>query len=664
MTPLDLWKIARVGSPAPDTRGEFAVVPVTRYDVETNEGCDRLWLVRPNAAARPLTAADTSSSQPCVSPDGKQLAFVRKVKGAEGRQPFVMPLDGGEPRRLGDFPMGASDPHFSADGRHLVVVANVLKEAPTLDGTKKLVEQRAKHPVKAHVTENRVYRFWDRWLTDGAVPHLFLVDTETATTRDLVPDSERWFDLMDDSGQYDLSPDGAELAFSADVSRPPHRRVRMAVWTVTIAGGATRCLTPDAPADAVRPRYSPDGRYIVYGAKVVPELWIDRVRLVRFDRATGEHVVLTEDWDLSPNEWEFLDERTLAVGVDERGGGVVYRLRVDEVPAKPERVHSEATVHGLRPAAGRWLWTTQSSLERPPEVVRIDVAGASVERVTTFNDALLDELDLGKARRLSVPGADGDLVDVFVVEPAGGAGGEPRPLVHLVHGGPYGHFGDLWHFRWNPQIFAGKGWVVAMVNFHGSSSYGEKFARSILGDWGGKPAADILLATDRLVAEGLVDDKRTALTGGSYGGYMTCWLTSQTDRFACAVAHAAVFDLPLMFAGDVTEGFDLEIGGLPWGDEASRAAVQRFNPAAHTHGFKTPTLVIHGEKDYRVPVEHGLYVYGVLQARGVPARLVYYPDENHWVLRPQNSLHWYGEVLGWLSRWLDAGAEGTSEARS
>jgi dipeptidyl aminopeptidase/acylaminoacyl peptidase len=273
-----------------------------------------------------------------------------------------------------------------------------------------------------------------------------------------------------------------------------------------------------------------------------------------------------------------------------------------------------------------------------------------------INDDALAELELGRVEEITYAGAAGDQAHMLLLYPPGfeAAGGVGRrwPLLHVIHGGPYGVSGDQWHWRWNAQVMAAPGYVTAMVNFHGSSSFGEAYARSILGDWGGKCATDILLATDLLVGRGFVDEQRIAIAGGSYGGYMTCWLASQTDRFACAIAHAAVYDLGSTWACDATQGLDQELGGAPWGGPEARAAIERWNPAAFAAGYKTPMLVVHGEKDYRVPVTQALELYGILKAKGVEARLVYYPDENHWILKPRSSLHWYGEFLAWLRRWI------------
>jgi dipeptidyl aminopeptidase/acylaminoacyl peptidase len=219
----------------------------------------------------------------------------------------------------------------------------------------------------------------------------------------------------------------------------------------------------------------------------------------------------------------------------------------------------------------------------------------------------------------------------------------------MIHGGPHNSFGDMWHWRWNYHAFAAPGYVTALVNFHGSSSFGHEFCRCIQGSWGDLPLTDIMIATDLLAAEPWIDDTRMAITGGSYGGYLTSWLATQTGRFTCAIAHAAVTNQGAMYATDSTYGLARARGADLWVD---RAAVDRWSPSHHYAGYSTPTLVIHGEKDYRVPINQGLELYGVLKAKGVEARLVYYPDENHWILSPQNSIHWYGEVHDWLSRHL------------
>ncbi|MFV1959796.1 MAG: alpha/beta hydrolase family protein [Planctomycetota bacterium] len=266
---------------------------------------------------------------------------------------------------------------------------------------------------------------------------------------------------------------------------------------------------------------------------------------------------------------------------------------------------------------------------------------------------LIDEsgrsMTCGEVRDERFEGAGGTEIQMFVLRPPGHEAGEKRPLVHMIHGGPHGTFGDTWLWRWHAAAFAARGFVVACVNFQGSTSFGQDFAKRIQGAWGERPYEDVMRSTDHLIAEGLVDDGRMAITGGSYGGYLTAWIASRTHRFQCAVNHAGVYDLTLQYASDHTAAWHRATGGTPW-DGQER--VDRWDPARHSEHLATPMLVVHGEKDYRVPVSQGLLCYGILKAKGIPARLLYFEDENHWILKPQNSLRWYDEVLGWLDRFL------------
>lgn len=650
ITPDDLWKLARVGTPTVSKRGTV-VVPVKRYDIETNEGHEVLYRVYGDGRdAERLTDPEVSSSAPAISPDDQQLAFVRKPRSrSEHAQLHVMGLSGGEARKVTDFPLGCDDPRWLPDGKRVVVVAQVYREAMTLAGTREHAEKRKKNKVSAHVTEDRVYRFWDRWLTDGLVPHLFVVDVASGAVRDLTPDSERWFDLMEDRGQYDVSPDGRELVFSANSSRPPHVRMRWAIYTVNVDGEPNiQCRTENNPADDVRPRYSPDGAFIAFGMRH-DDYYGDRVRLALIDRKTNAIRVLIPEWDRSPSEWAWRDEKTLIGAVEEQARSAIFELSITGGDSAPRILVRDGTVHGVEPS-GADVWVQHQCLRHPPEIARY--RNGELRRITRFND--LSEIAITDAEEVEFAGAEGEAVQMFVVRPPGFDPGKKYPLVHLIHGGPFGVFGDTWHWRWNAQLVASEGYVVAMVNFHGSSSFGERYARSILGDWGGKPAEDVLRATDVLIARGFIDESRMAITGGSYGGYLTCWLATQTNRFACAIAHAAVFNLSTLYGSDVTQGTDLEFASVPWGDDKAREHFAKWDPARFAHGYATPTLVVHGELDYRVPVTHGLELYGILKAKGVEARLVYYPDENHWILKPQNSLHWYSEYRGWLRRFLAA----------
>ena len=651
MTAEDLWRMSRVGSPAPAPDGSFVIVPVTTYNMDENRGRTRLWRVPVNGEPRPLTGEEASSTEPALSPDGKRLLYGR-CQGDEKPQIHLLSLEGGEPERLTEMPLGAMDPRWFPDGKRIAFVTFLYADAPTPSGTKELMERRAKDPVKAHVTSDRIYRFWDRWLTGGEHPHLFVLDLATRTLTDLTPEGAGWFDFMDPTGHYDIAPDGSEIAFSANASRPPHYLLRWAVFTVPTSGsGPVRCLTPEGQpenvSDALRPRYSPDGRSIVYGAQRDPFFYADKVRLVRYDRAAGTHTTLTEAWDRSAGTWEFLADGSLAIDAEDRGKGSLFHLPAGE--STPRLLEIKGTLGGLEVGGDGRLYVTIQTLSAPAEVASVKPDGSDLRMHTQFNAPVLAEVVMGEVREMTFQGADGDPVQMYVTLPPNFDPTKKWPLVHVIHGGPHAISGDNFHFRWNPQLFASRGYVVATVNFHGSTSWGQEFAACIQGGHGDKPFTDIMRATDVLIETGFIDPERMAAAGGSYGGYLVCWIAGHTDRFRCLVNHAGVFDLLAEYGSDVTQGRHQAYGGEPW-DRLE--AIDRWNPARVARGFTTPMLVIHGERDYRVPHTQALAVYNIYQAKRVDSRLVFFPDENHWVLKPKNSLVWNREVREWLERYL------------
>jgi len=686
LTPERLWDVPRVGAPVPLPDGTGCVVPVTTHPPPKGKPVTRLWLVPLDGTPRALTADGVASTDPAVRPDGGAVAFVRKpgegvgAHGGEG-QLHVLPLDGGEPERLTDLPYGAQAPRWLPDGRRIAFLGRVHADAPDLAATAARKAARAEDPLDVHVTEDRVYRYWDRWLTDGVVHHLFVVDVATREIVDLLAGSRRWFPLMEVGGSYAISPDGREAAFQATRSEAPHDPLLFGVFVVPIPEpGAAPAGEPElvapAPGDAghaSRPVYSPDGRWVVYGHQREHDYYADPIRLVVLDRATGAAVPVATGWDRSAAGWTFDpgDPATLWLGTESEGRTVVCALDLEAALADPAgsapRVLARDGAAGApRVARGR-AFVAHSSLDRPPEVAVLDPGASALRRVTRFTADALDGVAFGAVEEIGFAGHGGHPVQMHVVHPPEGAAaaagpgdGTPGapPLVHLIHGGPHGAFGDEWHWRWNAQVWAAAGYRVALVNFHGSTGWGDAFTRSILGRWGDRPASDILAATDVLVARGLAEEGRLAIAGGSYGGYLVSWLAATTaDRFACAVNHAGVCDFQTQFASDVTQGRARSLGGELW---ANVDGLDRWNPLRHAAGLRSPMLVLHGMKDYRVPHAQGLQIYNVYRARGLPARLVVYPNENHWILSRANSLHWYGEVLGWLARWL-GGADRAAE---
>lgn len=644
-----LWTVKRVGVPLVSPDGTQVVYSINTYDADENRLLADLWMAPvAGGAPRRLTAHRASDGSPDFSPDGTRLVFVSKRDTDKAAQLYLLPLAGGEPERLTEMPMDAASPRFLPDGKRIVFASHVVAGAEGFEETKKALEAREKNKVKARVTENKLFRFWDRWLTDEEYPHLFLLDLETRRVTDLLPGSKRLFGLQSGEASFDVSPDGKAIAFEANSSEAPYPVLNTDVFVVPTAGGEVRNLTAGNPAQDTDPVWSPDGKTIAYGAEKKAEGWPDQARLAVLDVASGRSTVLTQALDATAGGWQWSEDGAQIVFTAEVKG----RTNLYAVPSAggaARELHHGGTVAGVTVAKGGQVVFQRNDVNRPPEIATVKLDGSGFRYVTTTNDALMADTAMGPVKELTFKGANDDDVQMFVVCPPGFDEKKKYPLVQLVHGGPVGTFGDAWSFRWHPHAFAAPGYVVAMVNFHGSSSFGQAWVDSILGAHPDKPFTDVMKATDYLVAQGYVDPNRMAAAGGSYGGFLVNWIEGHTDRFKALVSHAGVYSLLGQSASDSYFGRQHSYGGYP---HTNLANIERWTPNRFAAHFNTPMLVLHGERDFRVPVGQGLELYGVLRTKGVPARLVYYPDENHWILKGANAKHWYGEVLGWLARWL------------
>ena len=648
LTVDDIWAVVRVGRPVVSPDGRSIVYPRTTWEAEKNRNLTDLWL-QPLAGGqgRRLTSHEAGESAPAFSPDGTRLAFVSKRDGDKEAQLYVLRLDGGEAERWTEMPRAVQSPKWTADGKRIVFVSSVLGES--LETTKTELARREKDEktrVKATVSENRLVRYWDHWLETDEWVRLFALDVASRTVTELTPGMKR-LGQLDGGLAFDVARDGS-VVFAANATEPPWKSTNTDLFFVPAGGGAPRNLTADNPAEDGSPVFSPDGRTIAYGREAKADGWPDRTRLALLDLATGKTRILTEEWDSVPEDWSFTpDGKTLVCRSEVRARTNVYALPI--AGGTPRLVWKGGRATSLAMAGAMDLVFGATSFRRPAELATVKLDGTAFRSLTSWNDALMAGIAFGEEREVVFKGAGGNDVQMFVIHPPGFEKGKKYPLVHVIHGGPIGTSGDEFHPRWNAHAFAAPGYVVAMVNFHGSSSFGQAFVESILGAPGDKPFQDVMAATDFLIAEGSVDPKRMAATGGSYGGYLVNWIAGQTDRFAALVSHAGIYSLLGQFGSDVTFGRHHSYGGYPF---TNLESVERWTPNRHAANLKTPMLVVHGEKDFRVPITQGLELYGVLTAKGVPARLVAYPDENHWVLKGTNAKHWYGEVLGWLARWL------------
>lgn len=551
-------------------------------------------------------------------------------------------------------PVAIADFKWFPDSQRIALLATTWPDLDAdWDAVKKRLDERKADKTQARIGDTRLLRYWDDYRTNGTVHHIFAADVATGKVEDLTPGLKREMDFFSPDGGWDLSPDGQEIAYSVNVTAPPYQTINFDLFVQPVGRpGEARNITPDNPASDGSPVYSPDGRWIVFGRTRRPDIDPDFSRLARYDRKTGEVRGLYDEWDNQPSGPVFTpDGKALVFHADERGRTNIYALPVEGGSGAPRLVARGGVTGGADAGQGAVVFTRQS-LTAPAEVFLAPLTGdpgKEPRRLTSFNTGRMAALDLPTTGEATFEGAGGDPVHMLLVFPPGFDPGKKWPLVHLIHGGPHGAFQDDFHYRWNAALVASKGYVVALVNFHGSTGYGQAFAESILGNHADKPFADIMKATDWLIAQGYIDEKRMAATGGSYGGYMVDWILGHTDRFAALISHAGVYDLMGQFASDDTWGRPNNYGASPWTDPAR---VDLYSPSRFAKNFATPTLILHGEKDYRVPVTQGINLYGVLQGKGVPARIVIFPEENHWVLKPQAALLWWKEFFGWLERYL------------
>jgi dipeptidyl aminopeptidase/acylaminoacyl peptidase len=651
----ELWKLDRLAAPALSPDGAQLVCSVTSYDMDENKGRSALWLLSTfGGEPRLLTTTGEKDGAPAWSPKGDAIAFLAK-RTQEGRadeapQLYRIAPDGGEARRASDFAPGIDAFKWFSDGRRIAFVAWVWPDAKgAKEQAKRVAEHRARKE-SAYVTDEAQYRWWDRNLPMGRVPHLHVLDTDTGTVVDLFEGTGFELQRHDpDAHSFDISPDGRHIVFAFDPSTEKRADHHKALAEIDLKTGRIAAVVQDADWDFETPRWSPDGTRIAFVASHQAKGPTMPGWLAVLERG-GAWKVASDGWDRSvhaPLRWS-ADGAAVLFAAEDQGRQHLWRLELGE--PKPALVARGGWVREFD-LAGDTLTFLADSADFPARayVLRGSAAPLRLER---FNDKRLGALAIGRSEAVTIAGALGEPVQVWLTYPPGfdpKSAQKKWPLLHSIHGGPHTAAGDTWHWRWNTQVFAAQGYVVAGVNYHGSSSFGHAFQDSISGRWGALELQDVEAATDWLVKKRWIDRKRLFATGGSYGGFMVAWMNAKlpAGRYAATVCHAGCFDWVGMFAGDAYAGFPREIGAKYWEDMAK---VHAQSPHAQLKTLATPTLVVHGALDFRVPDAQGLAYYNTLKAQGVPARLVWFPDENHWILKPRNNRLWYAEYFAWLAK--------------
>ena len=654
----DLFAMKRIAGPAVSPDGKWVAFNVTTPDTGSNRNVTALAMCPVDGGpARELTHNAAFNGNAAWSPDGQWIAFESTRSGTQ--QIWLLAMEGGEPRQLTTLSTGASEAVWSPDGKTIAFVSNVYPEFSSLPfresdalNRKKIVKME-NGKVKARLITHLMYRHWNTWV-EGKRSHIFVqpLDSDpldvTPGDRDAVPTSETFSGGID----FCFSPDGKEIAYTATPfpSREEAWSTNHDIYTVSVHGGAPHQITTNPAADGF-PRYSPDGKYIAYRAQRRSGFEADRWEIMLYDRITGSARSLTANFDshAGPFIWS-PDGSTLYFEAEENARVPLFRVSVaggDVTKVFAGNSNSDVRIT----PDGKTLLFVHVSAVRPAEIYRCAIDGSGGRAVTGANDALFAGLDVPAPASITYDGAGGTKIQAWIYLPPGFSPSKKYPLVFMVHGGPQGAWLDDWSYRWNPPLWAAQGYVVMTPNPRGSTGFGQKFVDDISRDWGGKVYTDLLDGIDYAAALPYVDAGRMAAAGASFGGYMMNWfLGNAGTRFRAIISHDGSYNFESNYGTTDELWFDeWEHGGTPWQKPEEFTG---FSPHRFARNFRTPTLVIHGALDFRVPESEGMQLFAALQRQGVPSEFLYFPDEGHWVLKPANSALWHATVFDWLSRYL------------
>ena len=690
-------KLKRVGAPVPSPDGKWIVFDCVDVDLEANTRISHLWVVPASGGeSRRLNPTPNHEERPRFSPDGKRLIWTSKA--TDPTQIWMCDFDSGsgglvgKPHQVTNISTGADGGIWSPDGKNIVFVSAVYPDCKDDACNKQRDEELKKSKVKAKIFSRLFYRHWSAF-TEFKRSHLFVIPADAVAAglwpapnssspspptlatgerlqepRDLTPGDHDVppFNL---GGQdmYAISPDGQEVAYTSNIDEVEATSTNNEIFVVPMSGGTAKKISTSPGADTT-PLYSPDGKYLAWRSQARAGFEADKWRLLVQDRQSAKTRDLTEKFDRFVESFTWKSDSSLIIfAADDRGGSTFCAASPEGKLSYPPELFAPISTKNATPFhyddlvyCRDTLFFGLARIEAPTEIWQINgrvaesyaqPGGGKLAEVTHMNDALLSQIDMQPLESFTFKGANDEEVQGFIVKPPGFDPNKKYPLKFLIHGGPQGAWGNEWTYRWNAELFAASGnYVVVMINFHGSTGYGQKFTDSISGDWGGKPYVDLMKGLDYVEKTyPFIDKNREAALGASYGGYMANWILGHTNRFKCIVSHDGMFNTESAYGTTEELWFpEWEFKGPPWNN---REPYRKFSPHLFADKFKTPTLVVHGQNDYRLDVSEGFQLFTTLQRLKIPSKFLYFPDEGHWVLKPQNSRLWYKTVNDWVDQW-------------
>jgi dipeptidyl aminopeptidase/acylaminoacyl peptidase len=656
-TAKDLALLDRVSDPRISPEARYVAYNLRSTDWDGNHGFNALWVLdrsMPNSAPRLVRDQERSPTSPRWSADGHWLYFLSSRSGST--QVWRAPANGSDSIQVTKLPLDVGLYRLTPDGRALVVAINVHAECDTLACSKAKDEAKAKEKTTGTLYDTATPRFWDTFL-DGRYIGLFSVRINAdGTTSEAVALTRNYqADIVarpeGDDSSFVVAQDSSTVIFSA---RPSGSAQGLgdpnSLYSVPLDGSKpAQRLDPAAATSDNAPALSPDGSRLAYLAQKGAIFTAPRAQIMVRDLKSGQSRALAESFDRSAHSlaWS-ADSKTLYAGAEDTGQSRIFAINATSGAVKAITADGHIGSFDL---AKDWIVYSRDALDSPAQIYEMKLAGAP-RALTHAGQETLAQTPFSAFEAFSFAGWNDETVHGYVVQPANYNPKQKYPVAFLIHGGPHGSFGNAWSYRWNPQVWAGMGYAVVMVDFHGSSGYGEPFAKSIIGHWGDRPLVDLQKGWSYALGRyGFLDGERACALGGSYGGYMVAWIAGNwTQPWKCLVNHDGVFDIRLMSYSTDIPGFQQSQDDAPtW---IKPETVERFNPIDHVADWSVPMLVVHSGRDDRVPLDQGMGAYGAAQLKHVPSELLYFPDENHWVLKPQNSVQWYATVEAWMKRWL------------